>query len=449
MNKSKKIITRFAPSPTGYLTLGNYRTAIFNFLFTKQNGGNFILRIEDTDKKRSEKKYEDDILESFKWLDLKYDKLYRQSDRGEIYEKYLNKLLKEEKAYTSTEVSKESGEKIDLIRFKNPNKKVTFTDIVRGEVSFDTEELGDFIIAKNIKEPLYHLAVVIDDFEMEITHIIRGEDHISNTARQILIQESIGAQRPEYAHLPLILASDRSKLSKRNGAISIKECREKGFLPQAVINYLTLLGWHPEDDREIFNLKELLEKFKLEKVQKGGAVFDEKKFKWINKEHLKMLPEEEIIKMIKEKIVKTDKQTLWDAEDDKFKKILKIIIEKVDTLGEIKEAIESDEFDYFWIKPDLNKELINWKNESLEKTVYNIERLIELIKNIQESKFDKDLIKESIWDFAEKEGRGSVLWPMRYSLTGKEKSPDPFTVAEIVGKDETLNRLNMSLKLLK
>ena len=279
---SQKIITRFPPSPTGNFHVGSARTALFNFLFARKNNGKFILRIEDTDKARSKKEFEDDIFESLEWLGLKYDEFYRQSDRGKIYRTYIEKILDDGSIY-------EDEDKI--IRFKNPNKKVKFNDLVRGEIEFDTTELKDFIIAKSVDEPLYHLAVVIDDFESNITHVIRGEDHISNTPRQILIQEAIGAPRPIYAHLPLILAPDRSKLSKRKHgeSVSLDYYRDKGYSPEAMINYLALLGWNPGTEQEIFTLDELINVFDFSRVHKGGAIFDEKKLAWVNRKHFNKL----------------------------------------------------------------------------------------------------------------------------------------------------------------
>ncbi|KKT14489.1 MAG: Glutamate-tRNA ligase [Parcubacteria group bacterium GW2011_GWC1_43_30] len=279
---SQKIITRFPPSPTGNFHVGSARTALFNFLFARKNNGKFILRIEDTDKARSKKEFEDDIFESLEWLGLKYDEFYRQSDRGKIYRTYIEKILDDGSIY-------EDEDKI--IRFKNPNKKVKFNDLVRGEIEFDTTELKDFIIAKSVDEPLYHLAVVIDDFESNITHVIRGEDHISNTPRQILIQEAIGAPRPIYAHLPLILAPDRSKLSKRKHgeSVSLNYYRDKGYSPEAMINYLALLGWNPGTEQEIFTLDELINVFDFSRVHKGGAIFDEKKLAWVNRKHFNKL----------------------------------------------------------------------------------------------------------------------------------------------------------------
>ncbi len=285
---SQKIITRFAPSPTGPMHIGNVRTALFNYLYAKQNGGDFLVRVEDTDRTRSKKEYEASMFESLEWLGLKRSgELWHQSERTGIYKKYLERLMGEGKAYLSQE---SEGENKEVVRFKNPNKLVTFEDLVRGTVEFNTTELGDFIIAKNLEEPLYHLAVVIDDFESGITHVIRGEDHISNTPRQILLQEAIGATRPLYAHLPLILASDRSKLSKRKHgeSVSLDYYRNKGYSPMAIINYLALLGWNPGTNQEIFTLDELIKIFDFSRVHKGGAIFDEKKLAWVNRKHFNL-----------------------------------------------------------------------------------------------------------------------------------------------------------------
>ncbi len=290
--KSKTVV-RFAPSPTGPLHIGGARTALFNYIYAKQNGGKFILRIEDTDKGRSKLEYEQEIIDGLAWLGITPDAVYRQSERTEIYQKHLRILIKKGAAYLSREAKKDGaeGEEVEIMRFKNPNKQVVFNDLVRGEVSFETAELKDFVIAKSITEPLYHLAVVADDFEMGVTHIIRGEDHISNTPRQILIQEALGAPRPAYAHLPLILAADRSKLSKRKHgeAVSVAHYRAAGILPDAMLNFLSLLGWHPSasDASEVLSFPDLVAQFRLERVQKGGAVLDVNKLNWLNRQYLK------------------------------------------------------------------------------------------------------------------------------------------------------------------
>jgi len=291
MQESKeKVIVRMAPSPTGNLHIGTARTALYNYLFAKQNGGKFILRMDDTDKERSTKDFETNIIEGLAWLGLNHDELFRQSEREEVYKKYLKQMIDSGHAYVSKEEPKEEGQRSEVIRLKNPNKKITFTDLVRGEVSFDTTELGDLIVAKSMEEPLYHLASVVDDLEMGITHVIRGEDGISNTPRQILIQEAIGAPRPVYAHLSLILASDRSKLSKRKHGemVWIDTYKAKGYSAEAILNYLALLGWNPGTDEEIFTLEGLIKVFDITRVHKGGAMFDEKKLAWVNRKHFNL-----------------------------------------------------------------------------------------------------------------------------------------------------------------
>ncbi|MBI2065767.1 MAG: glutamate--tRNA ligase [Candidatus Zambryskibacteria bacterium] len=289
-SKAKNVVVRMAPSPTGNLHIGTARTALFNYLFAKQNSGKFILRIDDTDKERSTKEFEKNILDGLSWLGLNYDELFRQSERTDIYLKYLKHIVENGSAYVSKEEVKEEGWRLEVIRLKNPNKKVIFDDMIRGQIEFDTTELGDFVVAKGLEEPLYHLTSVVDDIEMKVTHVIRGEDGISNTPRQILIQEAIGALRPVYAHLPLILGSDRSKLSKRKHGemVWIDTYKNRGVLPQAMINYLALLGWNPGTDQEIFTLDELIDIFDLSRVHKGGAMFDERKLAWVNKKHFNL-----------------------------------------------------------------------------------------------------------------------------------------------------------------
>lgn len=288
-----KVITRFPPSPTGNLHIGGARTALFNYLYAKQHGGSFLLRIEDTDKERSQKGYGDEILDGLRWLGIAWDNrdVWRSSERTEVYKGYLQKLLGADAAYISREPKREGSGEVEVVRFRNPSRRVGWKDLIRGDVSFDTTELKDFVIARSQSEPLYHLAVVVDDFEMGITHIIRGEDHISNTARQMLIQEAVGAQTPLYAHLPLVLAADRSKLSKRKHAelASLSHYRAQGILPEAMVNFLALLGWHPSksDASEVLSLSDLVREFRLERVQKSGAVLDQNKLNWLNRQYLK------------------------------------------------------------------------------------------------------------------------------------------------------------------
>jgi len=445
---NKKTIVRFAPSPTGVLHLGGARTALFNYLFVRQNKGKFILRIEDTDKERSKKEHEEDIVNGLKWLGFDFDEFYRQSEREDIYKRYLKKLIDESKAYVSKESGAlEAGERSEVIRFKNPNKKISFSDMIRGEIEFDTTELKDFVIAKSLEEPLFHLAVVVDDFEMGVTHIIRGEDHISNTPRQILIQEAIGAPKPFYAHLPLILDSDRAKLSKRKRGekVSLSYYIKQGYLPQAMVNFLSLLGWNPGTAQEIFTLDELIEKFNIKKIQKGGAIFNEEKLKWVNKEHLKLLPPEEIANEIY-KIVKN----YYDTDISYVKKLYPLILDRINSFSDVNGIMEAGEIDFFFKRPDYEKESLKWKGDSdITMTKTHLEHARLSLENISEEQFTVDNIKNVLFGYAEKMGKGSVLWPIRFALSGREKSPDPFAIMSALGKKETIKRIKIAEQKIK
>jgi len=395
--ENTKIVVRMAPSPTGNFHVGTARTALSNFLFAKKHNGKFIMRIEDTDKERSTKEFEKDILDGLAWLGLTYDKLFRQSERTEVYVSYLQKMIDSGSVYISKEEPKEEGQRGEVLRFKNPNKKIVFEDIVRGTVEFDTTELGDFVVAKSLEEPLYHLAVVVDDHEMGVTHIIRGEDHISNTPRQILIQEAIGAIRPVYAHLPLLLGSDKSKLSKRKhgAAVWVDTYKNAGILPSALLNYLALLGWNPGTEKEIFTLAELIDAYELSRVHKGGAIFDEKKLQWINRQHVELLSPEEK---------------------------LKLVAKEFDTAAE----------------PTIDISKINWKTTPVAETITHLEKSISLLSD-----------KDALMSYAESAGKGNVLWPLRYALSGQDKSPDPFTLIALLGVDESKKRVEKAIELLK
>ncbi|MCW9054766.1 MAG: glutamate--tRNA ligase [Candidatus Pacebacteria bacterium] len=437
---SKKMVTRIAPSPTGLFHVGTARSALFNYLVAKKYGGEFIVRIEDTDRERSKPEYEKDILDGMEWLGLSWDALYRQSERTDIYTKYLKKLIRSGHAYISKEESKtKPGETVEVVRLKNPGEDVTFTDQIRGEITFNTAELGDFVIAKSLTEPLYHLAVVVDDFEMGVTDVIRGEDHVSNTPRQILIQRALGIKQPKYAHIPLILASDRSKLSKRKGATSITEYRKLGYLPEALVNYLALLGWNPGTEKEVYTLDELVCDFSLEQVQKGGAIFDTQKLNWFNKEHVRGLPHEKLLSLIESALPKRVKE-LPQYSKERLDKASKVFIERVESLSELTELAEAGEFDYFFDTPKMEAKL-SWKDDPIEKSTGNLSGVLERIDVVPENTFTASSVKEAVWDFAGEQGRGSVLWPMRVALSGKDKSPDPFELSEILGKDETSKRL--------
>lgn len=431
-----KVITRYPPSPTGFVHIGSIRTALFNYLFAQQHGGKMVLRFEDTDRERSKQEYEADILEGLKWVGIPYETADtpRQSERADIYRQFVPKLIETGHAYEAEEGKDGSGRKV--VRFKNPNTAVTFSDAVRGEVTFDTTELGDFVIARNIEEPLYHLAVVIDDHEMGVTHVIRGEDHVSNTPRQILMIEALGFERPQYAHIPLILALDKSKLSKRHGAVSVNEYKAQGFIPEALINYLALLGWNPGGEQEIFSLEELVKLFTLDRVHKGGAVFDIEKLKWFNHEHLKRLSDEEYAARLNE-----------FAGTQVDMRLVPLIKERAQTLKEASEMLTS-EFEFLQgvsYEADL---LLNKGKIAAPDASKHLQAVSEALSQVASEGFTAAHIKEAVWPYADREGRGAVLWPLRTALSGREKSPDPFTIAALLGKDEALVRIAEALKKL-
>lgn len=447
MDTEKKVVTRIAPSPTGLLHVGTARSALFNYLFAKQNNGKFIVRVEDTDKERSTKEFEDNILEGLELLGLSYDALYRQSERGEIYKKYIAKLIADDTAYTSKEESKKDpGETVEVVRLRNPNKKITFNDMIRGDITFDTTDLEDFVIARSVDEPLYHLAVVIDDAEMEVTHVIRGDDHISNTPRQILIQEALGFERPVYAHMPMILGPDKSKLSKRKNAVSVSEYT-KEYLPEALVNYLALLGWNPGTEQEFFSLDELIKAFDINKMQKGGAIFSTEKLGAINHEYIKKMTGTEFQKHALPFLPKY-KSNFENISEETVSLILSSLQERLRSFSELKETNDDGNLDFYFETPEYDGKAMVWKDESPETTSEFLNEIITTLEKIDEKSFTNENIKDKLWDYATEKGRGSVLWPMRFALTGKDKSPDPFIVAQILGKTEALTRLQTALTKL-
>ncbi|OHA57401.1 MAG: hypothetical protein A2114_00655 [Candidatus Vogelbacteria bacterium GWA1_51_14] len=433
-----KVIARVAPSPTGPFHLGTARTALFNYLFVKKTGGQLLLRIDDTDSERSRDEYEQNIREGLEWLGLKFDADYKQSERTEIYKQELEKLIASGQAYVSKEEIKEAGQRSEVIRLKNAGEDVTFADLIRGEITFNTQELGDFVIAKDLTNPLYHFASVVDDKELGVNHIIRGDDHLSNTARQILIGQAIGAKTPKFAHIPLILAPDRSKLSKRHGATGLLTYRDLGYLSEAMVNFLALLGWSPQakggaEADDVLSLPEIIELFDLADVQKSGAVFDVEKLNSLNREYLKKLMPELAAGWLAKGLTDTTKN-LTDYDEAKLANIAPVILERVSNYDELREAEEVGELKFWFEAPTPDDELI--KNKA------HLPKLAELLEKVNESDWTTENIKNTVWDFATETGRGEVLWPMRVALTGLPKSPDPFLVAEKLGKAETLTRLS-------
>ena len=477
-----QIRTRTAPTPTGPLHIGTARTALFNYLFARQKKGSFILRIEDTDAARSDKRFEQDIIDGFKWLTIEHDEFYRQSERTDIYKKYLKKLLKEKRAFycyhTQEELAEEKNRQLSakiplkhecghkdqknhkgtegIIRLKGTNKKIKFKDLIRGEIEYDGSLLGDMVIAKNEESILYNMAVVIDDYEMKISHVIRGEDHIPNTPKQLLIAEALGfiskdnsgVFRPpwEYAHLPLILGPDRSKLSKRHGATSIQEYRDDGYLADALFNFLALLGWNPGTEKEIFSRAELIELFSLDRVQKSGAIFDVTKLNWMNNQYIgKKLPEE--LRMLAipyiGNFLQNQKLKIKD-QNEYIEQILALEQSRITKLSELLEQVE-----YFFKQPTYEKELLRWKSMSDEELKNALAAAKKTIENIPEEHWNKEYIESAfLKEAATYTNRGKLLWPLRVALSGKKASPGPFEIMAILGKQTTLRHIQHALDLL-
>ena len=515
--KPGEIRTRLAPSPTGPLHIGTARTALFNYLFAKKYQGEFILRIEDTDPQRSNPKWAKDIIEGLKWLGIEWSEgpdiggkfgPYRQSQRAKIYKKYLKKLLDEDKAYycfcsekdlwaqrqyqmsvgqpprysgkcrdlSRSEVEKYLAQKkFFLIRFKTPIKKMKFKDLIRGDLEFDSSLLGDIAIAKSLSLPLYNFAVVIDDFEMKISQVIRGEDLLPNTPKQILIQEALDFPQPEYAHLPLILGPDRSKLSKRHGAMAIAQYRKIGYLPETLINFMAFLGWNPGTEREIYSLTSLIKEFSLEKVQKGGAIFNIKRLDFLNgfyirQKSLKRLGElcfpylieagfiEKVKNLIRERNQKPRKLILEEKPKFKIKETSQIIdrdyLEKIlalyqERLKKLSEISELTDF-FFKEKLDYDKELLKWQKMTNQEVNTSLDKLEKILFKIKPEDWRKENLEKTLMPEAQKMGdRGKLLWPLRVALTGKEASAGPFEIAEILGREKTLKRIKEARGLIK
>ncbi len=474
-NTNNKPRVRIAPSPTGNLHVGTARTALFNWLYAKSTGGTFVLRIEDTDLERSDPKFETNIIEGLKWLGLTWDEgpevggpygPYRQSERIETYEKYINELLAKGLAYYCTcekdELEAErtgmlsqgiapkySGKCRDkkhptgeVIRFIIPESKISFNDLIRGSIEFDGALLGDIAIAKNPRTPLYNFAVVIDDYEMKITDVIRGEDHIANTPKQLFIQKALGFEPPNYAHLPLILDEDRAKMSKRFSATSIDEYKQDGYLPKAIINFLSLLGWHPEDDKELMNADEIIGKFTLERVQKAGAVFNVQKLRWINSHYIKTENNSEIWRLISS-IYPELSQKLQKFDIKMIESAIELSKNRMETLKDF----EKESSFIFELQP-YDPKLLIWKDADQKIIKENLEMIFNAIESVAADNFSKNNLDEIIKKIAEDRGRGEVFWPLRVALSGLDKSPGPVEIAEVLGKNETIKRVKMAIEKL-
>lgn len=450
-SQNTEVVVRFPPSPTGEIHIGNVRTLLFNYLFAKKHNGKIVFRFEDTDKERSKKEYEQPMLDALQKLGLSWDgQVYRQSERTEIYKKYLKELIDKGLAYEGEENTGKTGR---VVRLKNTPREIYWKDLVKGEIKINTntfkDDAGniDIILARSIDDPIYHFTVVVDDWLMGVTHVLRGDDHMTSTPRQIMILEALGAPIPEYAHLPTIVGADKKKLSKRNGTTSLQAFFDLGYLPETITNYLALLGWNPGDEREFFTLPELIQEFSLDKCQVSPAQFDFKKLDHINKHYIQRMDDDLFIQEAIKTYPKEAESKLRENIDKVTKVFLQVYKPRVSKVSEIWEAAKAGEnnmyFDYSWDKDfedfDVNK--ICFKGQTMENAKENLKNVLSKLEDVSEEFWKTDNLKSPIWDWSEQFGRGNVLHPLRMTMSLKEKSPDPFTIMDIIGRDESLRRL--------
>ena len=482
---NKNIRVRFAPSPTGLLHVGSFRTALFNWLFARKHNGTFILRIEDTDRKRSKDEFLKSQLSDMEWMGLDWDEgpqkggesgPYFQMERLETYREYSNRLLEEGKAYkcycTPEELKEERKrqEKLDkntgyggkcrnlspeqvenfekegrqpCIRFKVPDSGYTkFNDYIKGEMSFDNSLMDDFVIMKSDSIPTYNFAVVIDDCLMKITHVIRGDEHLSNTPKQVVIYQALAASTPLFVHIPIILNEDRTKLSKRKGAVHLLEYRDKGYLKEALLNFLVLLGWAPGNDREIFSLKELTGEFSLDGITKHPAVFDEKKLVWMNGQYISSIDLESLIPRIKVFLKKLNVDPdIYDP--DWYKKSVTLYRTRMKTLVDFAENLlcfftDLEEYDESGVK----------KRFKFEFLIDALPQLADRIK--ADNDFSVESLEKIVRDYAEELGvsAGKLIHAVRLSITGMTNSPPIFDVMLLAGKELLYKRLNKAAEFI-
>jgi len=426
---------RFAPSPTGYLHIGGARTALFNWLYAKAKGGEFILRIEDTDKARSRKEYVDEILDSLKWLGFDWDEVYYQGERFEIYREHARKLLETGKAYLESTPGK--GE---AIIFKVTPQAIRIKDLIRGEIEFDASTIKDQVLIKSDGTPTYNFACVVDDALMQITHVIRGDDHISNTPKQILMYEALGFKVPYFAHLPMIMGMTGGRLSKRTGATAISDYRRMGYLPAALVNYLLLLSWSPGENRELIDIGEAIKLFDISGVNKTAAAFDLRKLNWINNQYIKKEDPENLA----DAIVPLLTEKGYIAKDDFDRKYLvslvKLFQERISTINDFAEWA-----DFFFLKevkvePEAREKFLK-KDLSGEFKLFS-ERLASL------DTFDIASIEAAFRALVEELGLKAkdLIHPIRVALTGKTIGPGLFEVIYYLGKERTRERLLKAFK---
>ncbi len=495
---NKKIRVRFAPSPTGFVHMGSLRTTLYDYLFARKNGGTFVLRVEDTDQKRFVPGAVENLIHTLEHAGLKHDEgvfleegkivqkgeygPYFQSERLAIYKKYAQQLIDNSSAYycfcsqenleamrevqiankqapmydrTCLHLSAEEiAEKLEsgapyVIRQKiNLEGFTEFEDIIRGKVRFENSLLDDQIIMKSDGFPTYNFANVIDDHLMEITHAIRGEEFVSSTPKYIQLYQAFGWTAPQFAHLPLLLNSDKSKLSKRQGDVAVEDYIKKGYLKEAIINFVAFLGWNPGEGntQEVFSLEELVQAFDLAKVHKAGAVFDLKKLDWLNAQYIKKLSVDELYQKSLEFFAQKDFFMAATNEKKTEAYLKKVLTIEQDRLVNLSEVGENNPF--FFTEIDYAKEMLFWKKMTEVELQQSLENSKAVLANIEESDWTTQNLEEKLFAAAG-DKKGDLLWPLRVALSGAQKSPSPMELAWVLGKDASLHRLDLALAKLK
>lgn len=472
---SKKVVTRFAPSPTGDMHVGGLRTGLFAWLWARKNNGTFILRIEDTDKVREVLGSKEQIMKSLSWLGLTWDfgpekpgpwGSCIQSERLPLYKAYAEKLIAKGLAYpdpyTEAEVEEfrkkaEENKQAFLFRNHRPEtfetwdgtkplrfkvselKRYEWHDEVLGALSAGLEALDDFVLLKTDGFPTYNFCHIVDDIEMGVTHVMRSAEFIASTPKFLSLYDALGAKPPIFATVPPILGeSGTKKLSKRDGAKNVLDYKDEGYIPDAMINFLSFIGWNPGGEKEVYSREELVASFTLDRIQKSGARFNPEKLDWINKEHIKLLPRDLVYK---DMLSYFDTESLSPKILTRITKLLPVAYDRMNTYSDFYREYKEGEYAYIVEKPVFDIAKIVWKQDTLENAQQHLINVKQKLLEVSEEDWTEENIKNTIWTYAEEVGKGNVLWPLRYSLSGKDKSPDPFLLAFVLGKSETLSRI--------
>ncbi|MBI4948160.1 glutamate--tRNA ligase [Candidatus Berkelbacteria bacterium] len=479
------IRVRIAPSPTGLLHIGTARTALFNYLFARHYKGKFIVRIEDTDKERSTDAFTKDILDGLEWLGLNWDEgptvggefgPYFQQEREHLYEQYVDQLLESKRAYrcycTPDELSLEreqqqargeapkySGkcrnltegerEQFELegresvIRFAIDNQSVEFDDLIKGHVSIDTTLMSDFVIVRSDGTPLFIFSNAVDDYLMKITHVLRGDDHLNNVPKQIMLNDALGFTSPNFGHFPLIFNTDRSKMSKRKDPVSItNDFKQKGYLPEAIINFVALLGWNPGTEQEIFSIEELINEFTVERVGKSPSIFDIEKLQWMNGAYIRELPIAELAKRVEPFISDDSIKEAIEKDVNYFHQALTLVKDRMRLLSEVEDQIKM-----FYFKPKFDKVLLTANKSTAENAKKSLEVASKVLTELKD--FTTAATETALRAAAKENGLkdGEILWTVRVALSGSAQSPGTFELLEVLGKKESLERINIALNL--